>query len=49
MFTTTDWIRDKNGLIDNYRGGSNVDFFAGTFTKDGKTYLAVAIIGKSMV
>lgn len=40
---------DVKMWIDNYRGGSNVDFFAGTFTKDGKTYLAVAIIGKSMV
>lgn len=38
---------DVKMWIDNYRGGSNVDFFAGTFTKDGKTYLAVAIIWKS--
>lgn len=35
--------------INYYRDGSKVDLFAGTFTKDGKTYLAVAIIGKSMV
>lgn len=35
--------------INHYRDGSKVDLFAGTFTKDGKTYLAVAIIGKSMV
>ena len=30
--------------IGNRVPGSNVDFFAGTFTKDGETYLAVAAI-----
>lgn len=33
--------------IGNRVPGSNVDFFAGTFTKDGETYLAVVALWKS--
>ena len=36
------WFVKAN--IGNRVPGSNVDFFAGTFTKDGETYLAVAAI-----
>ena len=32
--------------IGNRVPGSNVDFFAGTFTKDGETYLGVVAIWK---
>lgn len=34
----------KNNIIGNRVPGSDVDFFVGTFTKDGETYLAVAAI-----
>ena len=36
------WFVKNN--IGNRKKPSNVDFFAGTFTKDGETYLAVAAI-----
>lgn len=34
-------------MIGNRVPGSNVDFFAGTFTKDGETYLGVVALWKS--
>ena len=39
------WFVKNN--IGNRVPGSKVDFFAGTFTKDGETYLAVAMLWKS--
>ena len=38
------WFVSANASIYNRKEGSKVDFFAGTFTKDGETYLAVAAI-----
>lgn len=38
------WFVSANASIHNRKEGSNVDFFVGTFTKDGETYLAVAAI-----
>lgn len=34
----------KNNITGNRKENSKVDFFVGTFTKDGETYLAVAAI-----
>lgn len=38
------WFVSANASIYNRVPGSDVDFFVGTFTKDGETYLAVAAI-----
>lgn len=38
------WFVSANASVYNRKAGSKVDFFAGTFTKDGETYLAVAAI-----
>ena len=38
------WFVSSNASIYNRKEGSKVDLFAGTFTKDGETYLAVAAI-----
>lgn len=38
------WFVSSNASIYNRKEDSKVDLFAGTFTKDGETYLAVAAI-----
>lgn len=38
------WFVSANASIYNRVPGSDVDFFVGTFTKDGETYLAVAAL-----